>query len=59
MNEGDELYSEERLLEVLDDLGRQTPEATVKAVMESVLVFAGKAPQADDITLMMVRYSGG
>lgn len=58
MNEGEELYSEERLLQVLTEIGQRSPEETVKAVMASVLSFAGSAPQADDITLMMVRFRG-
>lgn len=58
MNERDELYSEERLLEFLGEIGSKSPEKTVEAVMENVLTFAGKAPQADDITMMMVRFSG-
>ena len=58
MDEQENLYSDERLLEFLDDLGNRPPRETVEAVMGSVLSFAGKAPQADDITLMMIRYSG-
>lgn len=58
MDERDALYSEERLLEVLDEIGIRSPEETVGAVMASVLSFAGKAPQADDITMMMVRFRG-
>ena len=58
MNENEELYSDEHFLEFLEKLGNRSPEATIAAVMQSVLAFAGKAPQADDITLMMVRYSG-
>lgn len=58
MDEQDELYSEERLLELLNGLGSRGAKETVGAVMESVLAFAGKAPQADDITLMMIRYCG-
>lgn len=58
MDEQENLYSDERLLDFLDDLGNRAPRETVEAVMGSVLSFAGKAPQADDITLMMIRYSG-
>ena len=58
MDEREELYSEERFLEFLEEFGNRSPEETVGAVMENVVAFAGKAPQADDITVMMVRYSG-
>lgn len=58
MDEQEELYSDERFLEFLEGLENRSPKETVGAVMESVLAFAGNAPQADDITLMMIRYSG-
>jgi sigma-B regulation protein RsbU (phosphoserine phosphatase) len=56
MDEGNALYSEERLIALLTGMGNQSTAATVDGVMQSVLSFAGSAPQADDITLMMVRY---
>lgn len=56
MDEEDRLYSDERLLEVLKDMGELSSAKVVAGVVESVLAFAGKAPQADDITVMMVRF---
>ena len=58
MDEREELYSDERLLELLGGMGACHPIETVKAVMADVLSFTGTAPQSDDITLMMVRYNG-
>lgn len=58
MNEREELYSEERFLEFLEGQGDRNPRETIGAVMESVTNFTGQAPQTDDITLMMIRFSG-
>lgn len=58
MDEEERLFSEERLLEVLAGLPGRSPRETVETVMRQVMAFAGTAPQADDITLMMVRYRG-
>lgn len=59
MNESEALYSDERLLALVQDLRQSTAADLVEGVMRSVLDFAGTAPQADDITMMMVRYQGG
>ena len=58
MDEKERLFSEERLLEILAGLPGRSPRETVETVMRQVMAFAGTAPQADDITLMMVRYRG-
>ncbi len=59
MDVDENLYSDERLIDVLS--GERPPSSTgiVDRVMESVLAFAGDAPQADDITMMAVRFLGG
>jgi sigma-B regulation protein RsbU (phosphoserine phosphatase) len=58
MDEQEALYSDERLLEHLSAMGTLPAKQVLDSVMESVLSFAGSAPQADDITMMMVRYCG-
>jgi len=59
MNEVGELYSDPRLLEVARQKGREAPQPLVEHILASVEAFAGQAPQADDITLLAVRYRGG
>jgi phosphoserine phosphatase RsbU/P len=56
MDEQESLYSEERLLEVLKAMGGLSSAEVVDRVTRNVLSFAGTAPQADDITVMMVRF---
>jgi phosphoserine phosphatase RsbU/P len=55
MNGELELYSDERLLTVLEPLSGSPPKTVVEKVMESVAAFAGDAPQADDIAAMAIR----
>jgi serine phosphatase RsbU (regulator of sigma subunit) len=49
----------ERLLEVARPKGREAPQTLVEHILASVEAFAGQADQADDITLLAVRYRGG
>jgi phosphoserine phosphatase RsbU/P len=56
MDEQERLFSDERLIEVLAAMGGLSSAEVVAGVTQSVLSFAGKAPQADDITAMMVRF---
>jgi len=49
------LYSEQHLLTVARQLADRPIEQLIQGLMESVQHFAGDAPQADDITLMMVK----
>jgi sigma-B regulation protein RsbU (phosphoserine phosphatase) len=58
MDAQETLYSDERLLEHLSEMGTGSAKQVLDSVMQSVLSFAGSAPQADDITMMMVRYCG-
>jgi sigma-B regulation protein RsbU (phosphoserine phosphatase) len=48
-------YGEERLTEVVRQRRAENAEAIVNAVTESVNRFAGGAPQADDITLIVAK----
>jgi len=57
LNEKEEFFEADRLLEVLADVG-PTPASQVSTlVMKAVKDFAGSAPQSDDITVMALRYT--
>ena len=57
MNEKDELYGEERLLNFFSSLGPNlSTEEICKAINEDVHRFQGEAEQADDITMLCVKY---
>ena len=58
MNHDDELFSEQRLEENLAALSGLEIRDVIQQIMNSIQRFAGGAPQSDDITLMMIRYSG-
>ena len=58
MNHADDLFSEQRLekdLVISTDLEIKD---VIRAIMDSIDRFADGAPQSDDITMMMIRYSG-
>ena len=52
--EGEE-FGESRLLDVLRESVGGTPAAMIEAVFEAIDRFAGRAPQFDDITMLVVR----
>ncbi len=53
-----ELYSEERLLKVIEDIGaKDDPETIVNTVLDDVKAHAGAAEQSDDITMLYVYYN--
>lgn len=56
-NVNEELYGEKRLLEVLDKNIGSTPEEYCKAVTDAVWHFVGKAPQFDDMTMLMAKFN--
>jgi sigma-B regulation protein RsbU (phosphoserine phosphatase) len=58
MNPAGELYSEEKLKEDLSGLAGRDITDIIREVTDSVHRFADGAPQSDDITMMMIRYSG-
>lgn len=58
MNLQDELYAEERLLAVSSELQHEPIVGIVKGTVSSIKAFAGKAPQSDDITIMIIEYLG-
>jgi len=58
MNEAYELFSEERLEKRLEEIGGKPVASIISTVMESVEEFAQGAPQADDITMLVLRFHG-
>jgi len=58
MNLQDQLYSEERLLSDVTDLRQLGIRPLVEGIVSRVKEFAGAAPQSDDITIMIVEFSG-
>jgi sigma-B regulation protein RsbU (phosphoserine phosphatase) len=54
MNEQEEIFGFERLQEVIKSSQVETAEALMNEVITSVDAFAGKAPQHDDITVIVV-----
>ena len=58
MDAEQKFFSERRLREVLSRLGPRAPEETVRAVLRAVDTFSGGEPQADDVTMLALRYLG-
>jgi len=58
MNHDQALFSEERLFDELADTADLGIKETIARVMTAIDRFADGAPQSDDITMMMIRYSG-
>jgi sigma-B regulation protein RsbU (phosphoserine phosphatase) len=54
----DELYSDERLAELLRRQDTADPETIVGDTIEAVNAFEGDAPQFDDITILALRFAG-
>jgi sigma-B regulation protein RsbU (phosphoserine phosphatase) len=57
LNEAEDFFTGDRLLEVLSRLGPTEASRTSDAVMSAVKDFAGKAEQSDDITVMALRFA--
>ncbi|MBQ9006543.1 MAG: SpoIIE family protein phosphatase [Atopobiaceae bacterium] len=55
MNKQEELYGEERLEKVANEISQLPPKGIVDAVREDVALFADGAEQADDITIMLLE----
>jgi sigma-B regulation protein RsbU (phosphoserine phosphatase) len=58
MNAADELYGEERLLEVLQKVKGQSAIEIIDAVIAGARAHAGKHPQSDDMTIVVVKRTG-
>jgi sigma-B regulation protein RsbU (phosphoserine phosphatase) len=55
-NRDAELFSEDRLQESLQGLQTISPNETIEAIKVRINAFAAGAPQADDITMLMIRF---
>ena len=53
-----EFYGEDRVYECLRECAGLTANAVLERIVRSVSEFSGDAPQADDITVLVVRYLG-
>ena len=58
MNKREELFSESRLIKELAEMKGKSLQEIVTGVMGKVGSFSAGVPQADDITLMVIRYHG-
>jgi phosphoserine phosphatase RsbU/P len=58
MDPAQRLFGSARLLDLLAERSDLAPEAMDAAVMDAVRAFAGDAPQADDITVLALRFHG-
>jgi sigma-B regulation protein RsbU (phosphoserine phosphatase) len=54
MNEGEEIFGFERLLDVVERAGSASSDEVLKSVLQGVRAFAGQAPQYDDMTIIVV-----
>ena len=55
MNQRDEEYGEQRLLQVLNAGAASTPDEMLRRLMSDVDGFVGQTPQHDDITCLLVK----
>ena len=54
MNEDNELFGFDRLLEVVQGAGEMTADALLKEIIRKVNAFAGEAAQHDDLTVIVI-----
>jgi sigma-B regulation protein RsbU (phosphoserine phosphatase) len=59
VNIANELFSEKRLLDSLSGLREKPIKDIVSSQLEKIEDFSKGAPQADDITMMIIKYFGG
>jgi phosphoserine phosphatase RsbU/P len=57
-NENDEEFGSERLSEIIINHRSQTAEAILEKIMKSVCCYSDGCPQADDITVVVVKREG-
>jgi sigma-B regulation protein RsbU (phosphoserine phosphatase) len=58
MDTGDNLYSDERLLQTVQDISEISADSVLKTVRRSVDEYARGAEQSDDITMITLQYKG-
>ena len=54
----DDMFEQERLNELVKTFSGQNVEQLAEAIRTGVRNFTGGAPQADDITMVVVQYKG-
>ncbi|MBP5609472.1 MAG: serine/threonine-protein phosphatase [Lachnospiraceae bacterium] len=59
MNDRSELFGEERLVEVLRENGKCSPDELVRKTDKAITDFTQGAEQSDDITMLCLEYIGG
>lgn len=57
-NEAEQLFSDQRLVDLLNEDKLDTSERIVQFIASDVIQFQGEAEQADDITILAVQYRG-
>lgn len=55
MNTNEEVFGEERLRSVIDQYAHLSPQLLQEKIVEAVSEFSGKAPQHDDLTMVVVK----
>ena len=58
LNPAEEFYSTQRLQTVLNDLGTLAVERISRGVVQDLRAFCGEREQADDITVLAIRWLG-
>ncbi|TNE47713.1 MAG: serine/threonine protein phosphatase [Bacteroidetes bacterium] len=58
MNLANELYSEQRLVNFIQRISVTGPDPLTESILEEIKTFENGADQADDITLLTLRYKG-
>ncbi len=58
MNDKDDFFSDERLLEDMNTMLDKPIEKKVSGLMEKIKTFTHGAPQSDDITMLILQYIG-
>ena len=53
-----QFYGADRLFKILQKTGAERPNLLIPKIMENVMDFKGKTKQADDISLMAVKFNG-
>jgi sigma-B regulation protein RsbU (phosphoserine phosphatase) len=55
MNTNNEIFSEERLLAIIEKYAHLSPQQLQEKIVDAVSEFSGKAPQHDDLTMVVVK----
>jgi sigma-B regulation protein RsbU (phosphoserine phosphatase) len=58
MNADDEEFSDDRLIACANAHRGETPQQVLEALLADVQAFCAGEPQSDDVTAVMVRYTG-